>query len=55
MSGRGTSNPSRIGTAKFKKVFDNWVAFRDDDYAWWQVAESTFDNFMIRTLRAPKK
>ena len=25
------------------------AAFRNDEYLWWQVAEYTFDNFMIRT------
>jgi TRAP-type mannitol/chloroaromatic compound transport system substrate-binding protein len=33
----------------FKKVYDNMVAFRNDEYLWWQVAEYTFDTFMIRT------
>ena len=35
--------------ADFKKVYDNMVAFRSDEYLWWQVAEYTFDTFMIRT------
>ena len=35
--------------ADFKKVYDNMVAFRNDAYLWWQVAEYTYDNFMIRT------
>jgi TRAP-type mannitol/chloroaromatic compound transport system substrate-binding protein len=35
--------------ADFKKVYDNMVAFRNDEYLWWQVAEYTFDTFMIRT------
>ena len=34
--------------AAFKKVFDNYMAFRNDQYLWWQVAEYTYDNFMIR-------
>ncbi|MGL4323081.1 MAG: TRAP transporter substrate-binding protein, partial [Beijerinckiaceae bacterium] len=34
--------------AKFKKVYDNFAAFRNDEYLWFQVAEYTFDNFMIR-------
>jgi TRAP-type mannitol/chloroaromatic compound transport system substrate-binding protein len=32
----------------FKKVYDNMIAFRNDEYLWWQVAEYTFDTFMIR-------
>jgi len=35
--------------ANFKKVLDNMLAFRNDGYLWWQVAEYTNDNFMIRT------
>jgi len=25
------------------------VPFRNDEYLWWQVAEFTYDGFMIRT------
>jgi TRAP-type mannitol/chloroaromatic compound transport system substrate-binding protein len=32
----------------FKKVYDNMIAFRNDEYLWWQVAEYSFDSFMIR-------
>jgi len=34
--------------ADFKKVYDSVVAFRNDGYLWWQVAEYGFDGFMIR-------
>jgi len=34
--------------ANFKRVNDAMVAFRSDQYLWWQVAEASFDNFMIR-------
>jgi len=33
----------------FKKVWDSIQAFRNDEYLWWQVAEYTYDTFMIRT------
>jgi TRAP-type mannitol/chloroaromatic compound transport system substrate-binding protein len=33
---------------KFKKVLEAYVAFRNDEYLWWQVAEYNYDNFMIR-------
>ena len=33
---------------KFKKVHDAYMAFRNDEYLWWQVAEFSYDNFMIR-------
>jgi TRAP-type mannitol/chloroaromatic compound transport system substrate-binding protein len=32
----------------FKKVYQHLVAYRNDEYLWWQVAEYTYDNFMIR-------
>jgi len=34
--------------AEFKKVYDSMVAFRGDQYLWWQVAELSFDSFMVR-------
>jgi TRAP-type mannitol/chloroaromatic compound transport system substrate-binding protein len=33
----------------FKKVIDSLQAYRSDQYLWWQVAEYTFDSFMIRS------
>ena len=38
--------------AKFKAIADSYLAFRSDEYLWWQVAEYSFDNFMIRQRRA---
>jgi len=35
--------------ADFKKIWDNIQAFRNDMYLWWQVAEYSYDSFMIRT------
>ena len=32
----------------FKRMHDSIVAFRGDEYLWWQVGEYTFDTFMIR-------
>jgi TRAP-type mannitol/chloroaromatic compound transport system substrate-binding protein len=32
----------------FKKVYQHLAAYRNDEYLWWQVAEYTYDNFMIR-------
>jgi len=32
----------------FKKVWEDIVAFRNEEYLWWQVAEYTYDTFMIR-------
>ena len=36
---------------KFKKIADAYASFRGDQYLWWQVAEYSFDNFMIRERR----
>jgi TRAP-type mannitol/chloroaromatic compound transport system substrate-binding protein len=35
--------------ADFKKVWESLWAFRNDQYLWWQVAEYTYDTFLIRT------
>jgi TRAP-type mannitol/chloroaromatic compound transport system substrate-binding protein len=41
------------GNADFKKVLENMLAFRNDEYLWWQVAEYSYDNFMIRSRPHP--
>jgi len=33
----------------FKKTIDAMQAYRSDQYLWWQVAEYTYDSFMIRS------
>jgi len=38
----GDTNPD------FKKVYESMIAFRNDQYLWWQVAEYTYDSFIIR-------
>ena len=35
--------------AKFKKVYDAMMAFRNDEYLWWQVAEYSYDTYLIRS------
>ena len=37
-----TKNPD------WKKVYESYKNFRNEEYLWFQVAEYTFDNFMIR-------
>jgi TRAP-type mannitol/chloroaromatic compound transport system substrate-binding protein len=37
------------GNADFKKIYDHLQAFRNDEYLWWQVAEYSYDSFMIRS------
>jgi TRAP-type mannitol/chloroaromatic compound transport system substrate-binding protein len=34
--------------ARFRKQLDALIAFRNEQYLWWQVGEYTFDNFLIR-------
>ena len=34
------------GNPKFKKVYEPWKKFREDDILWFRVAESNFDTFM---------
>jgi TRAP-type mannitol/chloroaromatic compound transport system substrate-binding protein len=32
----------------YKKIWESQKAFRDDELLWWQVAEYTYESFMIR-------
>jgi TRAP-type mannitol/chloroaromatic compound transport system substrate-binding protein len=41
----GKTNPN------FKKVWDALLAFRNDEYAWWQVAELTYDAYLARNFQ----
>jgi TRAP-type mannitol/chloroaromatic compound transport system substrate-binding protein len=40
--------------AKFKKVYDSWVKFRDEQLLWFRVAENQFDNFMAHASATKK-
>ena len=33
----------------FKKIHDSQMDFRNDENLWWQVAEYSYETFMIRT------
>jgi TRAP-type mannitol/chloroaromatic compound transport system substrate-binding protein len=35
--------------ASYKKVIESIRSFRNDEYLWWQVAEYTYNSFMIRS------
>jgi TRAP-type mannitol/chloroaromatic compound transport system substrate-binding protein len=37
---------------KFKKLYDSMIAFRNEQYQWDQVCEATYDNYLIRHIRA---
>ncbi|MGH8851289.1 MAG: TRAP transporter substrate-binding protein [Casimicrobiaceae bacterium] len=41
--------------AKFKKVYEPWKKFRDDEVSWFAVAENRFDNFMIAAERMTRR
>ena len=36
---------------KFKKIFDPWMKFREEQIQWFSIAEGRFDNFMVSTQR----
>jgi len=42
---------------EFKKIYEAWSRFRDDQYLWFRVAENTFDNFVysVKKPAAPAK
>jgi TRAP-type mannitol/chloroaromatic compound transport system substrate-binding protein len=33
----------------FKKMYDSLMAFKNEEYLWWQIAEYSYDSFMIRS------
>jgi TRAP-type mannitol/chloroaromatic compound transport system substrate-binding protein len=35
----------------FKKIYEPWGRFRDDQYLWFRVAENTYDNFVYSVKR----
>ncbi len=39
------------GNPLFKKTLDSYMAYRGEQYLWWQVGDYSFDNLMIRALR----
>jgi TRAP-type mannitol/chloroaromatic compound transport system substrate-binding protein len=40
--------------ARFKKVYDSWRPFRNEEILWFRVCENTFDNFMARLSATDK-
>ncbi len=40
------------GNPRFKKVYEPWKKFLDLEYEWFQVADVTYDNFMVRQAQA---
>jgi TRAP-type mannitol/chloroaromatic compound transport system substrate-binding protein len=39
---------------KFKKIYDAWKVFRDDQILWFRVTEQNFDNFMATATTSKK-
>ena len=39
----------------FKRIYEPWRAYREDQYLWFRVAENTFDNFVYSQSAAKKK
>jgi TRAP-type mannitol/chloroaromatic compound transport system substrate-binding protein len=40
--------------ARFKKIYESWRPFRNEEILWFRVCENTFDNFMARQSAADK-
>jgi len=41
-------NETAAKNPKFKKVYESWKPFRNEEVLWFRVVENTFDNFMAR-------
>ncbi|MFO1412474.1 MAG: TRAP transporter substrate-binding protein [Burkholderiales bacterium] len=39
--------------ANFKKIYEPWKKFRDEEILWFRVSENAFDTFMARATAAP--
>ena len=39
---------------RFKKVYESWRSFRNEEILWFRVCEGSFDNFMARMSAANK-
>ena len=37
--------------ALFKKGYESMIAFRKENYTWWQVGEYSYDSYIIRAIR----
>ena len=46
-----TYDEINVSNAAFKKIYDAMVAFRAEQYLWFQVSEYTFDTFMMGQQR----
>ncbi len=37
---------------RFKKVYETWLPYRDEQILWWSVAEHSFESYMIAATSA---
>ena len=44
-----------VKNAKFRKVYEPWKKFRDEQVQWFSIAENRYDNFMIAAQRLAQK
>lgn len=40
--------------ANFKKVYEPWKKFRDDEYLWFRVSENSYENFAFTAAQTVK-
>ena len=40
---------------RFKKVFESWKAFRDEEFLWFRVCENPYENFVYAQAAAEAK
>jgi TRAP-type mannitol/chloroaromatic compound transport system substrate-binding protein len=41
--------------AKFKKIYESWLKFREDEIQWFSIAEGRFDSFMTAAQRSAQR
>jgi TRAP-type mannitol/chloroaromatic compound transport system substrate-binding protein len=41
--------------AKFKKVYEPWKKYRDEQVQWFSIAENRYDNFMVASQRLAQR
>ena len=51
---QSTYSELSASNAKFKKIYDSQMAYRKDAYLWAQIADFTYDAFMMGQQRAGK-
>jgi TRAP-type mannitol/chloroaromatic compound transport system substrate-binding protein len=39
---------------RWKKIYEPWLRYRDEQFLWFRVAEQTYDNFAFTAKRGGK-